>query len=164
MVVEELESVHLVFPLICTNPDGVDSTDSDASEREKDAHSAHSLDRRTWDWSWLLVIVGNQADSETHGNQSVDCHSGDGLLVEEEVDYCDDGGQEDSSDLVEGDCRNLEGYIHADNVHGHCDGERKHVHDGNLSRLEHGDSGAREEVKGGRSDEEVEGCEGCLTL
>ena len=104
MVEKKLESIHLVFPLIGANPDCVDSTDSDASNREKNAKSAHSLDRRTWIWSLLLVVVGDQADSETHGDQSVDCHSWDGFLVEEEVDDCDNGGQEDSSDLVEGNC------------------------------------------------------------
>ena len=104
MVEQKLEPVHLVFSLIGANPDCVDSTDSDASDREKDAQSAHSLDWRTWIWSFLLVVIGDQADSETHRDQSVDCHSRDGFLVEEEVDDCDNGGQQDSSDLVEGNC------------------------------------------------------------
>ncbi len=150
--------------MIGANPDGIDSTDSDTSKCEKHAQCAHSLDWRTWNRSWLLIIVGDQTNSETHGNQSIDCHSWDGFLVEEEIDDCDNGGQEDSGDLVEGNCRDLEGDVHADDVHSHCDSEREHVHDGNLSRLEHADCGTREEVEGRCCDEEVEGCKGCLTL
>ena len=164
MVIEKLKSVHLVFSLICADPDRVDSADGDASEREKDAQSAHGLDRRAGNRGGLLIVVRYQADAETHGNQSVDGHPRDGLLVEEEVDDCDDGGQEDTSDLVEGDGGDLEGDVHADNVHRHCNGQRKHVHDGDLARLEHANGGAREEVERGCCDEEVEGCEGGLTL
>ena len=163
MVEEELKSIHLVFPLIGADPDCVDPTDSDASDCEKDAQSAHSLDRRTWNRSWL-VVVGNQGYSETHGDQSVYCRSRDGLLVKDEVDNCNNGGQEDSSDLIKGNCGDLEGNVHADDVHCHCDSERKHIHDGNLARLKHADLRAGEEVERCCCHEEVEGCEGCLTL
>ena len=163
MIEKELESIHVVFPLIGANPDCVDSTDSDASDCEKDAQGPHSLDRRTWRRSWLIV-VGYQGYSEAHGDQSVYCHPRDGLLVKDEVDDGNDGGQEDSSDLIKGNGGDLEGDIHADDVHCHCDGERKHIHDGNLARLEHADLRTREEVERRCCDEEVEGREGCLTL
>ena len=150
--------------MIGANPDGVYSTDSNASESEEHTQSAHSFDWCTWDWNRLLVVVGNQGDSETHGNQRIDCHSWNGFLVEEEVDNRDNGGQEDSGDLVERNCRDLEGDVHANNVHSHCDSEREHIHNGDFSRFEHGDSGTSEDVERRCCYKEVEGCEGCLTL
>lgn len=66
--------------------------------------------------------------------------------------------------MVECDGGDLEGEVHADDVHGHGDGEGEHVHDGDAFGFEHSEGGAGEDVEGERCDEEVEGGEGGLTL
>ena len=164
MVVEKLEPVHVVLPLIGADPDCVDSADGNASDGEKDAQGTHGLDWRSCNDGCWLVVVGNQGHAETHGNQSVDCHSRDGFLVEEEIDDGNNGGEEDPGDLIKGNGGDLEGDVHADDVHCHCDGEGKHVHDGDFARLKHAHLGAGEEVERCSGDEEMKGREGGLTL
>jgi len=66
--------------------------------------------------------------------------------------------------LVEGDCANLQGEIHADYVHCHGEGEWEHAGYGDVLGGEHGEAGAGEDVEGPCCYEEMEGGEGGLTL
>ena len=164
LVVEKLEAVDFVFALVSPDPDGVDARNGDGAESHQDTKQTSALDWASWWWRWLHVIVRDERDTEAHGDQAVGGQSRDTLFVDEEVDDSNGGGKEDSSDLVEGDGGDLEGEVHADDIHGHGDGERDHVVDGEELGGEHAEGGAGEDVEGCGGDEEVEGGECGLTL
>ena len=66
--------------------------------------------------------------------------------------------------MVECDCRDLEREVHADDVHCHGDGERKHLGNGDAFRIKHGEGGSGEDIEREGSDEEMESGECGLTL
>ena len=119
LVVKQLKAIDLVFPLVCAHPDSVDAADEDTNESHHRANGPIILDDSSSERRGLDIVVGDQGDTETHGNERVGCHPRDRLPVNEEVEYSHTGCQKDPGDLVECDGGDLQREIHADNVHGH---------------------------------------------
>ena len=103
LVVEELEAVDFVFALVGSYPDGVDAAYANGAEGEEYAEAVDCFDWFAGHWGWFLVVQGDEGDAEAHGDERVGGCAGYVFLVEEVYDG-DAGGQEDSGDLVEGDC------------------------------------------------------------
>ena len=164
MIVEELEAIDFEFALVSADPDGVDTADENRAEGDYNAHSVCGFHWCASGSCWLLIVVRDQGNTEAHWDQRIGGHAWYCLFVEEEVDYGDARGEEDSGDLVECDGRDLQGEVHANYVHGHGDSKWHHILDADTFVFEHAERRAGEDVESTTSDEEVEGGEGGLTL
>lgn len=160
LVEEQLHRVHLQLLAVARDPHGVQRRREDAREGEEDAEARGGLDVGVGRWQG--VVVGDHADAGTGGDQGVDGVARECGLVEDEVHEGDGGREHDARDLVEGDGGEGEGEVRQDDVHGHGDGERDDLLDGDAARHEHGEARARECEEREPGDEEVEGGEGQL--
>lgn len=93
-------------------------------------------------------VVGDDEDTQAHGQKGVGGVSRYRFLVEEVVDEGYHGGEEDTGDLVEGDGRVGEGEVLEDDVEAHCCCEGQHGAQAHWGGDEERDAWEGEDVEG----------------
>lgn len=160
LVVQELHAGHLELAVVAADPNGVERGGEDAKEGEDDTNHGGRLDGRVPGRAG--VVVRDDSDAGTGGDQREHGTGGELSPIEHEVHQSHARGEKDAGDLVEGDRGEGEGEVGEDDVQAHGDGEGDEVLDGGTAGLEEGEAATREDVKGEPGDEEVEGREGEL--